>query len=63
MPGVASGSLGHFSFPVLLRDCMIALARRYRDAGLTSRDAATRAAQETGAPRRQIYQALIKEKE
>ena len=30
MPGVASGSLGHFSFPVLLRDCMIALARRYR---------------------------------
>src|SRR5512135_3050185 len=30
MPGVASGSLGHFSFSVLLRDCMIALARRYR---------------------------------
>src|SRR5579862_8044595 len=30
MPGVASGSLGHFSFRVLVPDRMIALARRYR---------------------------------
>lgn len=36
------------------------LAYKYRDDGLSARDAADRAAAETGVPRRTIYQALIR---
>ena len=39
----------------------IALARRYREEGMSARDAADRAAAEMGMQRRAIYQALIRE--
>lgn len=38
----------------------IALAQHYREDGLSTRDAANRAAAETGAQRREVYQALLK---
>lgn len=40
----------------------LALARRYRDEGMSVRDAAARAAAETWIPRRDIYQQLVAEK-
>ncbi len=41
----------------------ITLARRYRDDGLSARDASTRAAAETGTPRKAVYQGLLAEAE
>ncbi|HOF87054.1 MAG TPA: 16S rRNA (cytidine(1402)-2'-O)-methyltransferase [Armatimonadota bacterium] len=37
----------------------VALARRYREDGLSTKDAAARAAAETGAGKRDVYQALL----
>lgn len=41
----------------------VALAKNYRDSGVSLRDAAARAASEAGAHRRAVYQALLDEKD
>jgi len=46
--------------PVPAQD-VLALARSYRAGGLSVRDAARRAAEETGTPRREIYEGLKKD--